>query len=368
MDAMSFTPPSLRSRLPVFRSRGPHPVPDAVDDELVDAAVLVEAFSDEVAHALDVAVDAAHAVDDDASAPPDPIEGDVLVLSGGGLHGAVQAGMLRALARTDWRPSLIVGVSAGALNGTYLGHHFTAERADALAEVWRGFDARGPFPARTVSQLWKILSRSHAVQDGAALRAVIDRCCPVANLSELATPVHIGATDLVAGAVRWFERGPAADVLYASAAIPGLVPPIEVDGVVYVDGGVIANVPVSRAVDLGARRILALDVSADPACPDVPTTALGVLLRSFSIARNATSDERVATASAAAEIWRVRPELPRDLQVMDWHRCSELVELGQETMRAWLEEHPRALAPPAADPIPLDRWPALRRWRRRDIA
>src|SRR5690606_38876537 len=98
-----------------------------------------------------------------------PTPGDVLVLSGGGMFGAAQAGMLAALCeQTQWCREVIVGVSAGALNGTWLAHDFSAAHAAGLVEIWRGFTGRGVFPARAVSQVFNVIACRDAVQDGAA--------------------------------------------------------------------------------------------------------------------------------------------------------------------------------------------------------
>lgn len=301
--------------------------------------------------------------------PPGPqppsTPGDVLVLSGGGMFGAAQAGMLAALCEmTDWRPEAIVGVSAGALNGTWAAHDFTAGHLQGLVEIWEGFTGRGIFPARTVSQVLNVITRRDAVQDGAALKELIERCCPVGRLEDLSLPVHVAATDIAAGRSAWFCEGPAAQLLYASAALPGLVPPVSIDGVTYVDGGVTANVPVARAVELGARRVLCLDVSAGTNPGADPATALGVLLRSFSIALNSATDTIVDAASVNCEVWRVRPVLPAGMKVTDWSSCAHLVEAGFTTMAGWLAENGELLTPPPEPAVsPVVETP--RRWRDR---
>lgn len=278
--------------------------------------------------------------------------GDVLVLSGGGLYGAAQAGMLAALCEnTTWRPAAIVGVSAGALNGSWMAHDFTAGHAEHLVELWSGFTGRGAFPARTVSQLLKVIARRDAIQDGAALRRIIDKCSPTDRLEDLTIPLHVAATSLTTGGPVWFDAGPAVDILYASAAIPGVVPPITIDGDTYVDGGVVANLPVLRAAELGAQRILCLDVSVAGTARHAPDTALGILLRSFAIALNAATESSVEHTAAQRTLWRVQPEVPHGLRTTDWGRCAELTDLGHATMSAWLADNVAHLErPPAAPP------------------
>lgn len=290
------------------------------------------------------------------SLTPAPRHRDVLVLSGGGLAGAAQVGMLRALARSGWRPDAIVGTSAGALNGAWMAAGFHAPRVDTLEQIWLGLRQRGVFPDGTAAQAYRVLRRRSAVQGSDTLRQLIDRCCPVDDLRDFVVPLHVSATDLTTGEPVWLNEGPATTALLASASIPGVVPPVEHDGRILVDGGVVANVPVSRAVDVGATRIVCLDVSGDLSAEATPTTALGVLLHSYTACRVALSDRDLRVAAAGVDaLWRIRPDFPNGLRSTHWHRIPELIEVGEAAGEAFLAMHrEQLLAPsrPAANPSP----------------
>lgn len=263
---------------------------------------------------------------------------DVLVLSGGGLLGAAQVGMLRPLARSGWRPDAIVGTSAGALNGAWMAAGFGVDRVDQLEEIWMSLQERGVFPDRSAAQLWRVIARRSAVQGAETLKALIERCCPVDRLEEFEIPVHVSATGLASGQAVWLEDGPARPALLASSSIPGVVPPVEVDGRMLVDGGVVANVPVTRAVEIGATRIVCLDVSGDLATTAAPTTALGVLLHSYTACRIALANHELRQAAADVDqLWRIRPDVPADLRPTHWRRIPELIEAGERAGERFLE-------------------------------
>ena len=295
--------------------------------------------------------------------------GDVLVLSAGGLRGAVQAGMLAAVAESSWRPSAIVGVSAGALNGVFTAARFDVESARRLCDIWTELPERGVFPARTASKVLKLVTRAQAVQDGATMREMLDKCCPVDNLEDLETELHVGAMDLMSGEPVWFSAGPAVPALLASASVPGLVPPVAHQGRLLVDGAPVAAVPLGRAAELSARRIVCFDVSGEPVSA-VPSTAFGVLLRSYAACREVMADiEERRVRELVDDVWRVQPTLPADLRSNDWSRTAELVEIGYQHGVDFIAAHRAELETPPADALVLansDRVHSTRsRWRAR---
>lgn len=301
--------------------------------------------------------------------PTGPEGPDVaFVLSGGGSLGAVQVGAARALLETGIRPDLLVGCSVGALNAAFLAADPTPERAAELEEVWRGVTTRHVFGAgrhRTIGRI--VLGRDH-VADPAALRALIRRFSPVADLAELAVPCHVVTTDLVSGLPRYWSQGRAEDVLSASACLPGLFPPVrlaEPDGTtsVHVDGGVLVPVPVHRAVTLGARRIYVLDVSDDRSGepPGERMSALGVLLRSFGIARAALQAAAEPEVGAGQELI-VLPHPPTvGIDIRDFTHTPDLMASGYDMARAFLVQRPE----PAPAPPPTAGRPGLTLLRRR---
>lgn len=96
---------------------------------------------------------------------------------------------------------------------------------------------------------------------------------------------HCVATDVVAGDEAWFDRGPLVDAVLASAAMPGMFPSVEIDGHRYVDGAVVNDIPITRAVELGARQIYVLEASPLSQSWSEPRRPLEAVLQAYWIAR-----------------------------------------------------------------------------------
>jgi predicted acylesterase/phospholipase RssA/NAD(P)-dependent dehydrogenase (short-subunit alcohol dehydrogenase family) len=182
------------------------------------------------------------------------------VLSGGAGLGAIQAGMLRALFDRGIRPDVIVGTSAGALNGAFnAAREPTPETADALGDVWRGLRRNQVFPLNPLTGLLGFLGARDHLVPASGLRRIVDRYVEHERLEELPIPLHVVAVDVITGEELRLSRGPLADAVLASSAIPGVLPPVAWDGRTLMDGGVANNTPISHAIALGARRIYAAD-------------------------------------------------------------------------------------------------------------
>lgn len=179
------------------------------------------------------------------------------VMAGGGSLGAVEVGMLRELLAWGEAPSFVVGASAGAINGAFFAALPTAAGVDRLEAIWVGLRRSDLFPFNLRSVLGLLTRRAHLV-DSAGLRALLERHLPHAQLEDSAIPVHIVASDMVTGEEVLLSNGPAVDAVLASAAIPGVFPPVRVAGRLLVDGGVSNNTPISTAMRLGATRIIVL--------------------------------------------------------------------------------------------------------------
>jgi NTE family protein len=181
------------------------------------------------------------------------------VLAGGASLGAIQVGMLRALYERGVVPDVIVGTSAGALNGAFIASRpQTVATADALAQVWHDLRRGLVFPLNPITGLLGFLgARDHLVPDS-GLRRLIARHIQCDQLEELAIPLHVVAVDAVSGEELRLSRGPLLDAVLASAAIPAVLPPVPWKDHTLMDGGVANNTPISHAVELGAQRIYVL--------------------------------------------------------------------------------------------------------------
>jgi NTE family protein len=182
------------------------------------------------------------------------------VLSGGATLGALQVGMLRALAAAGIRPDLVAGTSVGALNGAVLADvGLAGPAAHVLDATWRAMSTATVFPGGRLRQAWR-LARRRSVYPDTGLRHIISSSLgPDPTFEGLSLPFAAVATDVLGGFPAAFARGDLTGPLLASTAIPGLLPTQVVDGRPCWDGGVTANVPLRAALALGARSLVVLD-------------------------------------------------------------------------------------------------------------
>ena len=131
-----------------------------------------------------------------------------LVLSGGGVLGAFQAGFLRALFRTPFRPSLIVGTSAGALNGAFLALHPDEQGAEELASIWRELRHQRLFLFNPLRIAYQVASRQLCLSNGKILSELAERHLPVDDFAATQVPLYITATNLSQGRKVTFHEGP----------------------------------------------------------------------------------------------------------------------------------------------------------------
>ena len=206
------------------------------------------------------------------------------VLPGGGVLGAIQVGHLEALLRSGISPDMIVGTSVGALNGAALAARPTIEGVECLRDVWLSLGAEDIFPGSRASRVWRILRKGDHLHPNDGIRNLIKRI-DVRSFEHLEVPLSICAANLHSGEEHWFDEGPLAPAILASTAIPGVFPPVNVDGKTFVDGGVVNNVPISRAVELGAATIYVLPCGKAAPTVRPMKNPLDVLVQSFAHSR-----------------------------------------------------------------------------------
>src|SRR3954463_826938 len=197
------------------------------------------------------------------------------VLSGGASLGSIQVGQLEALYERGIRPDVIVGTSAGALNGAFIAERpQVVETARELGGVWRGLSRGQIFPVNPLTgALGFFGARSHLVPDS-GLRRLIRRPTMIDRLGETVVPLHVIATDVLRGEEVRLSEGPLVDAVMASAAIPGVLPAVEHAGRAVMDGGVANNSPLSHALELGAERVYVLPTGGTCELDEPPRGAL----------------------------------------------------------------------------------------------
>ena len=209
------------------------------------------------------------------------------VLSGGGPLGALQVGALRAMFETGLRPDLIVGTSVGALNSAIVAFDPTLDGVTTLEKMWRTMTDGDLFPGGRFRASWaRMLVRGDKIFENSGIKRIVQSRIGDARFEDAQLPLGVVATDLESGAERVFTSGSLMEPLLASIAMPGIFPPVTIDGVRYTDGGVANNVPLAPAVDLGATTVYVMNSTSHSHQRRPLTRPIDYLLHAFSLARS----------------------------------------------------------------------------------
>jgi NTE family protein len=241
------------------------------------------------------------------------------VVGGGGVLGAAHVGVGYALEQHGFVPDMIIGTSVGALNGAIVAAH-PGTAASWLDHVWTRLRRRDVFPLGYPPSLVSIFA-DHG------LRRLIARAGLPSRIEQLAIPFTAVAMDLVTGAQALLDHGDLESALLASAAIPGVLPPVLREGRMLVDGGVIAFVPVRAAQQAGAASVVV--VSTGPASwplrPTIPRRRAGAI-----------------AARAGLVMWH--HQIERDLHEVSEHIPTVVLPTGIEAWPSpWNFRHSRRL-------------------------
>jgi NTE family protein len=249
------------------------------------------------------------------------------VLAGGASLGAVEAGMLRALYERGIVPELIVATSAGALNGAFIASRpQTVETADALGEIWDDLRRGQVFPLNLLTGLLGFLgARDHLVPDG-GMRRLIARHIERDRLEEMPLELHVIAVDVITGEELRLSRGPAVDAVMASAAIPGVLPPVRWEGRELMDGGVANNTPISHAVELGATEVYVLPTGNACALTKPPSGALAMALHALSLLMQRRLMDDIERHRDETKLVVLPPPCPLSVQPIDFGHAQLLID------------------------------------------
>ena len=257
--------------------------------------------------------------------------------------------MLQALVEHGASPDFVVGASAGAINAAYYAGRPDREGVNRLADIWRRLRSADVFPWSPLRGLLGFVGLQQSLVDPAPLRELLARELPYQRLEESRLPCRIVATDLLDGSEVVLSSGPVDEAL---AAIPGVFPPVLLDGKHLIDGGISSNTPLSAAVELGAKRVVVLPTGYSCALPEPPGSVLAMVLHSLTllIARQLVID--VVRWREKAEIVVVPPLCPIKTTAYDFSESEALIRRAAASTRTWLKtgglertEIPHELAP-----------------------
>jgi NTE family protein len=272
---------------------------------------------------------------------------DAFVLGGGGQLGASEVGMLRALLERGIRPGLVVGTSVGAINGAAVASEPSLEMVARLQGAWSDIERSDVFAGSLFNRIATLARTGTHLHGNDALRATLTEALPIALIEDLPVRFECVAASIESAAEHWFTAGALVDAVLASAAVPGILPPVEVAGEHYIDGGIVNSIPVDRAVRLGADRIFVMHVGRLDRPLQPPRWPWEVALVAFEIARRHRFLGDLASLPEGVDVHVLptgQPEPPKynDLSALRYRvqaNVGDSIDRAHEASRAYLTEH-----------------------------
>jgi NTE family protein len=267
------------------------------------------------------------------------------VLGGGGVLGAAEVGMLRALFEIEVTPDLVLGTSVGALNGAMIARDPTPAVIERLTDLWQDAStarAISDRPLRTVRRA--VASGTHLYSSDFMQKRLIDEFGET-TFEELPVRFQVCAANIERAAEHWFSSGRLVEAIMASAAVPGLLPPARVGDEHYLDGGIVNSIPLGRAIALGADRVFVLQVGRIDRPLKPPQRPWEVARVSFEIARRHRFARELAEVPEGVEVHVLpaRGTTPRDDSLLahrDFSRVAQRIDASYEASRDYLTSLP----------------------------
>jgi len=268
------------------------------------------------------------------------------VLGGGGLLGAAEVGMARALLEAGVRPDLVCGTSVGAINGAAIAADPTPEGAQRLLEMWEALSRNDMLGGSLAGRLAGLVSRRTALHGNGALRRMLCDRLPARTFEDLVVPFECVAASIERAREHWFSSGELVEPVLASCALPGVFPPVRIGAEHFFDGGLVHSIPLGRAVARGADTIWVLHVGRLEEDLTAPRFLWQVAFVAFEISRRHRflSDlERVGSEVTVHVLPTGLPQRPSatwsNLRYRDTGRIVGRAELAYEATREYLKEH-----------------------------
>ena len=268
------------------------------------------------------------------------------VLSGGANYGAQQVGALEVLFERGIRPDMVIGVSAGALNAAWLAAYPTLEGVQELSRIWREDAAAIAPPVGPLTALLRLVGGKDSLLSNDSLLQFIRRW-PFAEKSfgEFTDPrLYTVAARYDDGALRLFGDDPndrILDGLMTSTAMPPFYPPWEVDGVLYLDGGVTSHLPLQAAVDRGADEIFALrnghGFMPSPAPPQRNVLSVGGQAVALLVRRQAQLEIEAVRQNQSVRLHLIELYSTDDPGLWNYSRAAELIAAGRRLTEDYLK-------------------------------
>jgi len=278
-----------------------------------------------------------------------------LVLSGGGARGAAHVGVLQVLEENGIRPDCLAGASMGAVVGALYAAGFALDEIDAMINrmTWRNLYTE-PMNRASMPIMHRLEQQRTALRigfgpdgvrfprgilhDGGLNHALVDRLAPSGfaagrDFNRLPIPFRTVGMDLRTGDQVILGSGDLARAVRASMSVPLAYPPVEWGDKLLVDGGLVDNLPVDLARQMGAKYVIAVDVQT-PIDPNVDADIVGVTQRIIDLLFDSKNREHAAEADLL-----IVPQLD-DHSFSDYSALERLVQRGREAAEAMIDQIP----------------------------
>jgi NTE family protein len=269
-----------------------------------------------------------------------------LVLSSAGNFGALQAGGVEVLLETGFRPELIVGTSAGALNGLLLASEPTADGARRAQAAWQQVSLREIGTPGLLGSVRRLVTNRDSLVPSVPLARFVARSLGMdletfgqlqarCGVRARSMAVCIETSELVAFGD---DDDRLIDGAMSSTAIPPFLPPWRAGGRRYLDGGVRSKLPVLAAIDRGATQILAVNVVGLMGGPERARGMLGIASYAISLGIDEMTDREIDVARrAGVELHLLELHVPPDVTFWDFSHAERLIAAGRQEALSWLE-------------------------------
>jgi NTE family protein len=257
------------------------------------------------------------------------------VFAGGGSFGAIQVGMMHALAAHGVVADIVVGSSVGALNGAYYAGVPTLDGVKHLADIWRSLRRQDVFPVSVMTLLGFLWRRDFLIShDG--VRKLVDDHLPYKNLQDAKLPVHIVTTNILTGGAAVLSEGSAAKAIVASTSIPGIFEPVHYRKMFLADGAISSNTPIRVALEKGARRLIILPTGTACAGEVPPKGAVANVLHAVTLLISRQMVDDLEYIDPSIEYHVVPPLCPLVGSPYDFSRTEEHIERATRKTERWI--------------------------------
>jgi predicted acylesterase/phospholipase RssA len=259
-----------------------------------------------------------------AGAHSDQSRSPAFVLSGGGNLGALQVGMMYALVESGLRPGMIVGTSVGAINGAFLASRLNLPGITEIGRLWTSLRRKDVLGVDLGTLVGGFRGQPRHLFDASSIRRILESFLTFRRLEDAPIPLNVVATALGTGEAVVLNSGDATTALLASSAVPRLLPPVEIEGRLLVDGAAAADVPLRQAVSLGARELYVL--------PTAPAQVVNLC--------GEAGQGSAAVEDSEPPVVRVIPPPVLHIPLARLGQSESLIRVGYDQARAWLEGKP----------------------------